>query len=152
MDSLKKSPFLKGWVIARILLGGMFMFSGFEKLSSPPQNFQYVLEEYRILPRFLEKSLARVLPWVEFMAGVFVAAGLWLQASLTGALVLFGSFIVVVAQALFRRLPITECGCFGEQFSFPLQVVLVMDSFLFLLTGALLLNLPKAGHWSLDRY
>ena len=152
MDSLKGSPLLKGWLAARMLLGIIFIFSGYEKLVSPQQNFQHVLEEYQVFPRIFEKGLPQILPWIEFILGIFLSVGLQLRFSLSVALVMICSFIIIVAQAILRQLPIMECGCFGEQFSLPLHLVLLMDSVLFLLTSALLLNPAKSGHWSPDKF
>ena len=140
------------FVVLRMMIGGIFVVSGFEKLIAPHQNFQYVIESYQVLPRFLEIATAFVFPWIEFFTGLFVVVGLGLGWALRTALLLLTVFIVVVAQAIVRKLPITECGCFGELFSFPLKVVIVFDSFLFLLTSGLLLNVSDAKRFSLDQY
>ena len=136
----------------RILIGILFVVSGCEKLIWPYQNFLYVIENYQILPRFLEMLTAHIFPWIEFFLGLFVIVGLWTKSALRGILFLLMIFIVVVAQAIARKLSITECGCFGELFSFPLKVVIVFDSFLFLLTSGLLLNVSDAKRFSLDQY
>jgi hypothetical protein len=61
-------------------------------------------------------------------------------------------FILIVGQALLRKLPIDECGCFGGLISLPLSVVLMFDSVQLLLTGLLIKQEKHTGCFSLDRY
>ena len=92
------------------------------------------------------------MPWIELVVGLFLILGLWLDIILKMTLLIFLAFIVMVGQAIIRHLPITECGCFGEGLSFPLPVVLMMDSTLLLVTGILLLKKDKVRCFSLDSY
>jgi hypothetical protein len=128
------------------------VFSGFEKLVGPYQNFLYVVQSYAFLPIVLEEIVARLLPWIEFFLGVFLISGLWLKWTLRSTLVLFFMFILIVGQALLRKLPIDECGCFGGLISLPLSVVLMFDSVQLLLTGLLIKQEKHTGCFSLDRY
>lgn len=136
----------------RILIGLVFLASGVEKVISPYQNFLYAIQAYQMLPGWAETAVARVFPWVELFVGIFCVLGLWCEAVLKGALILFAVFVVVVAQALLRGLNIDQCGCFGELVHVRPQVMVVLDSFGVLLTFLLLRNLPKTKQFSLDRY
>lgn len=138
------------WFILRVLVGCIFLVSGIEKLVYPYQNFQYVIENYEIINSNLVEIIARTLPWIEVIIGLFVLLGLWLKRSLLGAAILFAAFIIVVAQAIVRGLPITECGCFGEMISFPIKAVLTMDICLFTFTVLLLRKIKGARIYSLD--
>ncbi|OGX24932.1 MAG: hypothetical protein A2787_03195 [Omnitrophica WOR_2 bacterium RIFCSPHIGHO2_01_FULL_48_9] len=139
-------------VIARILLGTIFVVSGAEKLLSPYQNFLYVIQNYQLIGPPLDEWVARIFPWIEFLLGLFCLLGLWLTRSLEGILVIVTVFIGVVGQALIRGLPIDECGCFGSLVSLPLQGVIIVDSCLWLLTSWLLFPGAKASRFSLDEY
>ncbi len=137
----------------RLAVGALFILSGFQKLIAPYQNFLYVIESYQILPSpLIEEFLARSMPWVEFFIGVFIILGLWLGLSLRLAAVMFFMFIIILAQALIRKLPVTECGCFGEKLSLPLPAMIVLDSFSFIVTIILAKNLNLTGYFSLDHY
>ena len=81
-----------------------------------------------------------------------MVSGIWLSWTLRGVLVMLMIFILAVAQAIIRKLPLGECGCFGQLVSFPLHVVILMDSGLLLVTTYLLSNLPKTRVFSLDKY
>lgn len=140
------------FVVFRILIGVLFVVSGFEKLIGPYQNFLYVVQSYNMLPAWGEELVARVMPWIEFVSGVFMALGLRLTVVLPTVIALLTAFIGVVGQALFRKLPIDECGCFGELISFPLNVVILFDSLLLIMTGLLASKRYDVQKFSLDGY
>lgn len=139
-------------VIIRIIIGAFFVFSGFEKLMSPIENFQSVVESYEIMNHALSSVAAFILPWVELFLGVFVILGLWLKISLRLLGFTTIMFMAVVAQAILRNLPITECGCFGELISIPLPAVLLMDSIICIAIFILIKNLTKTSISGLDNY
>lgn len=116
-----------GWTGLRIGVGLMFAVSGFEKLIGPYQNFMFVIEQYQTLQGEPAALLAQTLPWVELIAGVFFMLGLWTTVSGAAILAMFGIFLGAVGQALVRRLPMDECGCFGNLISIPLPAVFAMD-------------------------
>jgi len=140
------------YTILRIAIGSIFIVSGLGKLLAPYQNFLYVIQAYQLLPSWGEVLTAQVFPWLEFIVGTFVLLGLWIPWGLRGALFLFGTFVVVVGQALIRNLPLENCGCFGEWIHLKPQVVIVMDSGCLLLTCALLFSCSSAKKFSLDAY
>ena len=140
------------WLTLRIIIGSIFLVSSLGKLLSPYQNFLYVIQAYQLLPSWGEVLVAQVFPWIEFIVGIFVVLGLWTPWALRGAVLLFGVFIFVVAQALLRGLPLESCGCFGEWIHLKPQAVIVMDSLSLLLTILLLRNLPLTKKLSLDIY
>ncbi len=146
-----KSP-VNLFVILRILIGLIFVISGIEKLLSPYQNFQYVIESYQLTSLTWSAIVARTLPWVEFVCGVFAVLGLSTEWTLRGILVMFGMFIFVVGQALVRGLPIDKCGCFGEFISVPLPVILIMDSLSAIIVTLLILNIKQTKSLSVDEY
>ena len=116
--------------LGRVCLGLVFAYSGFTKLMEPVENFQGGMAAYEIIPYVVIPFLARVIPWIEFVFGVFLIAGYMPRVS---ALVLAGmswSFVLLICttRLVTGALP-ADCGCFGEgsliHFK-PLQV-LAMD-------------------------
>jgi len=140
------------YTILRIVIGSILLVSGLGKLLSPYQNFLYVIQAYQLLPSWGEVLTAQIFPWIELIVGVFLLIGLWTWWSLRGALILFGIFVVVVGQALLRRLPLESCGCFGEWIHLKPQTVIVLDSLSILLTILLLRGLSQTKKFSLDSY
>ena len=141
-----------GLVYLRVLIGAVFVVSGFEKLMGPYQNFLYVIQSYALFPAPAEEMAARIFPWVEFFLGVFLVSGLWLDWALAGVMVMLATFIVVVGQAILRGLPIDECGCFGDLISFSLRTVILFDSLVFILTALMYRKKAATGKFSLDGY
>ncbi|HBR15807.1 MAG TPA: hypothetical protein DD723_09775 [Candidatus Omnitrophica bacterium] len=140
------------YVLIRFFIGFLFIFSGLEKLLAPYQNFLYVIQSYDVLPDGFETAAALSSPWIELFLGVFLVVGLWTQWVLTGVRVLLAAFIFIVSQAIIRKLPLTECGCFGEFLSLPLPVVVALDSILWVLTVFLSRKIEIVSFMSLDNY
>lgn len=140
------------YLFLRLALGSLFVVSGFEKLIGPYQNFLYVIQNYDLLPPFAEELTARIFPWIEFFLGIFLVLGLWLPWVLRGIMGMLLIFISVVGQALIRKLPVDECGCFGDLISFPLPVVLAFDSMLLILACWLYLRREETEKFGLDKY
>jgi uncharacterized membrane protein YphA (DoxX/SURF4 family) len=134
----------------RFVMALIFVVSGFEKAVSPPENFLYLLQAYDFLPGALVRPAALVFPWIELAIGVFLTLGLWTRLALTGLLCMSGSLILVVGQAIMRRLPIESCGCFGDLVHLPLRGVIILDMAVF--AGALYcsLNIAAVRRFSLD--
>ena len=143
---------INGFVFLRLLIGCFFVVSGGDKLLNPYENFLYVVQSYEIFPSSLERMIAWFVPWTEFLLGIFLVCGLWLKTVLKALAFLIAGFILVVAQAILRNLPIQECGCFGELFSVPLPAVLLIDNSLLLFIWWLLKRIEKTKIFSLDFY
>jgi uncharacterized membrane protein YphA (DoxX/SURF4 family) len=135
-------------VLGRLVAGLMLVAAGFLKLRAPAADFAAVLEGYKIFPAVLLWPAARVLPWVEYLTGIYLLAGLWLRWTAPLALVLYGMFVSALGTALARSLPLASCGCFGG-WSPPPHVTMLLDS----LTVLLLIPVCLDRQWfcSLDR-
>ena len=136
--------------LLRIVVGSVLLVSRFENAIHPYQNFLYAIQAYQILPGWAQTMTAVIAPWVELMIGLFLVLGLWTMKALRWALMLFAVFIVVVAQALLRALPLEHCGCFGSWIQATPRQIIVFDSFCFLVLMVLLRNLVKTQRFSLD--
>ena len=98
-------------VVFRLVLGGLFVYAGIVKVLDP-LDFAQDIRNYRLVGQALSFLAAVVLPWLEILAGVALAAGVWKRASaliITGLLVFF---ILLTLFTIARGLDV-ECGCFG---------------------------------------
>lgn len=105
--------------LARVLVGALFIFSGFIKLNDP-LGFSYKLDEY-FAPGVL--NLPFLQPWalefavfiviLEVLLGVALLLGFWkrLTAWLLLLMILFFTFLTFYS-AYFNK--VTDCGCFGD--------------------------------------
>ena len=100
-------------LLARLALGGVFIYAGLVKALAPAEEFGYAIESYRLFTPRLALVIAYTAPWIELYAGLLLAAGVFTRWSglFTGAMLVF--FELLLAQALLRGLPVTSCGCFG---------------------------------------
>ncbi len=121
------SPALISRLFLRVALGSVFIVSGFQKLISPAENFAAVIEKFDIVHGAAVTALSLAMPWAEFIGGTLLVLGLWTPVTL-GALWLMNTlFIGVLASALWRKVPVGDCGCFGKNLSIPLPVMLAVD-------------------------
>ena len=98
-------------VVFRLVLGGLFVYAGVVKVLDP-LDFAQNIRNYRLVGQSLSLMAAVALPWLEILAGVALAAGIWKHASaliISGLLVFF---IVLTLVTIARGLDV-ECGCFG---------------------------------------
>ncbi|MEO8597745.1 MAG: MauE/DoxX family redox-associated membrane protein [Candidatus Solibacter sp.] len=100
-------------VVLRVLLGGIFVYAGYVKLSDPWQLFAAGIADYEIVPLWAAKFLARTLPWFEVLVGLLLIAGRWLfRTSSVSISLLLLVFFSLMVRAFVGGKEI-NCGCFG---------------------------------------
>ncbi len=105
-------------LIARLGLGGVFLYAGFAKIADPAP-FAGDIAAYRLLPYFGNYLAAAVLPWLEAVCGALLIIGFRTRAAAFLILLLTGVFMAALASTVARGLDI-DCGCFrhgGEKTS-----------------------------------
>ncbi len=108
-------------LLARLAVGGMFVYAGTIKLLAPAEEFAYAIETYKVTGAQLSLWAAYALPWLELYSGLLLLCGIFTRfnALFCGGLLIF--FEVLLAQAWLRGLPVTSCGCFGSGSSNSLE-------------------------------
>ena len=95
----------------RLALGAVFVYASIDKIIHP-QAFAEAIANYQILPAVLVNPAAVVLPWLEFVIGSLMIAGIWMPGTVvlsTTLLTVFeGAFIFNIARGLD-----VYCGCFA---------------------------------------
>jgi uncharacterized membrane protein YphA (DoxX/SURF4 family) len=126
--------------IGRLLLGGIFVYAGYAKLTYPNHTlwpyfmlkfsvsanlstFAFQVESYKVLGAAGSTFVAHTLPFVEIILGLLLLIGwqfrIWAAAVTT---ILFG-FLVLVTRAYLLHMDI-NCGCFGTPEPLTLMTVL----------------------------
>src|SRR5271157_2263089 len=99
-------------VALRVILGAVFIYSGYVKLREPWALFAMGIDSYHMLPfRFVE-PMARTLPWFEVLVGLLLIVGLWLRFSSAAVSLMMVVFMTAILHAYFTGQQIS-CGCFG---------------------------------------
>jgi uncharacterized membrane protein YphA (DoxX/SURF4 family) len=107
-----KSSNRTGWlaVLARVLLGGWFIYSGGVKLfSSGLERFTRDIGNYKLVAPPFDAVAAYAVPWFEIMAGVCLIAGILRRGAILTLAGLVGVFAFCIGWAWVHQLDIS-CG------------------------------------------
>lgn len=136
-------------VVFRLLVGGVFVFSGFTKLMFPPEEFAELIRGYQLVPQALIDPLSLVIPWIELISGAFFLLGLFTRVAAVVVAVELVGFMVILSYVLAKGINLEDCGCFSAIGikETPLQA-LIRDAVLFLMT--IISTLCGGAAYSLD--
>ena len=137
-------------VCLRILIGLIFVYAGFGKASAPAEEFAAVIEAYYLLPPDWTLPFAQVLPWLELIFGVYLIAGYWTRLSAAAVAAMLAMFVIALGSALFRHIPLENCGCFGPGLHLDPKIGVFSDAVL--LGCSLWLAWTPASRWSADQW
>jgi uncharacterized membrane protein YphA (DoxX/SURF4 family) len=104
-------------LLARLAVGGVFIYAGVVKALAPAEEFGYAIEGYRVVSSHLALLTAYVVPWVELYAGLLLVLGIYTRLSALFLGTMLCGFELLLGQAWARRLAVTSCGCFGASHS-----------------------------------
>jgi uncharacterized membrane protein YphA (DoxX/SURF4 family) len=114
----------------RLALGGFFIYASMSKIPYPAQ-FAEATANYRLVPHWLVHPVAVVLPWLEFVCGLFLVIGFSSRAAVVLIGMLLIIFNVMVLINIYWGAPIS-CGCYdtvGE----PISWKKILENLVFLL-------------------
>jgi len=101
-------------LVARFLVGGVFVFAGMSKLALPHAEVVAQMQQYTVIPRLLTPLLAAVLPWVEVLSGAALLLGFLTTPAAWLVVVQLVSFCLLMLVILAAGIEIEDCGCFGQ--------------------------------------
>ncbi len=109
-----RSPGTLSWggLVARLVVGGVWIWAGSIKLPDPEASVTAV-RAYQLLPPSLADGVGRVLPMLEVVVGAALVLGL--LARFVGVLsaLMQLAFIIGIVSVWTRGIAI-NCGCFGD--------------------------------------
>ena len=83
-------------VVARLVVGGVWLAAGLLKIPDPPENVRAV-RAYDLLPESLVPVVGHALPIVEILVGVCLLAGLLVRANAVLSVVLLLAFVIGIS-------------------------------------------------------
>ena len=101
-------------VAARLVVGGLFVFSGISKLILPHGEVMALVKQYQVIPGFLVSPVAAGLPWLELASGAALCIGFLTTPAAWLVGVQLVSFSLLMVVVLIAQVPIEDCGCFGN--------------------------------------
>ena len=99
------------FLIARLALGFVFLFSSLFKITSP-NDFFLAVQGYELVSAPIALFVAAVLPWYELILAFALLGGIWLRGAMVGASALGVLFIFAQGWAIAHD-PNINCGCFN---------------------------------------
>src|SRR5882724_6365805 len=89
------------WVLlsVRIVLGVVFLYAAYTKLSQSWLLFAMAINAYRVLPTWAVELVARTLPWFELLLGVLLISGVVLRYTAAVAALLLSVFFVMMLRS-----------------------------------------------------
>jgi uncharacterized membrane protein YphA (DoxX/SURF4 family) len=115
-------------LLARLILGGVLIWAGAVKVTSPAVSARAV-RAFQILPYDFAGYVGFALPVVEILIGLLLVVGLLTRVSAVVGGLLMVAFIIGISSAWARGLTI-DCGCFGgggtiaaAQTQYPLEIL-----------------------------
>ena len=110
-------PFIKRTITSeylsfalRVCLGYFFIYASLSKIPYPAQ-FAEATASYRLIPFMFLNVGAVILPWIEFVTGLFLIIGFKSRASVIVIALLLVIFEAMILINIYRGAPIT-CGCY----------------------------------------
>jgi putative oxidoreductase len=102
------SPFLA--VILRVYVGYFFLYSSVGKVPNPAQ-FVEAAAAYQLIPYWFLNFGSVLLPWIEFVSGLFLIIGLRTKAAAAMVCLMLLMFTAMIATNMYWGASIT-CGCY----------------------------------------
>ena len=138
MSAMNTFPIHLGlfWIL-RLGLGFILIFASYDKILHPHQ-FALIVENYQVTGTELSRWIAVWLPYVEFITGVLLIFGIWLDAAILSTFVMMLLFFFVVMQAYLRGLDI-HCGCFSVEGENNLTFSKLLENLLLVLSSMALM-------------
>jgi uncharacterized membrane protein YphA (DoxX/SURF4 family) len=109
-------------LLTRLVLGGLFVFSGYLKLGMPsfgflptmqPRDFYFAINKFEMgLSQPVMEVMTYSIAWTELLCGLALVLGLWARGA---ALVIAGlmvAFVVGIISLMARGIEV-KCTCFG---------------------------------------
>lgn len=137
-------------LLARILIGGLFIYASAHKILNPA-DFAISIRNYMILPLGWTNIVAITLPWIELGAGILLLVGVLTRPSALLITSMLLVFLLAMVNAYWMGLDI-ECGCFSApgQSSGKIGPLYFLRDVSLFLTSAFILFFDK-GDFSLAR-
>ena len=109
--------------ILRFILGAVFLYAAYTKLSQPLSLFALSIDSYQLLPDYAVFAVAYTLPFVELGLGILLLTGWGLRWVATVTALILGTFFILMLRSYGKGMAI-DCGCFGVGESLSIKTLI----------------------------
>ncbi len=130
-------------IFVRILLGGVFLYSGATKITDPTA-FAAIVTNYQMLTPPLVWATAVILPWIEALCGLALVVGRFEKGAALMVCLMMVVFIGTTLYNAYRGLNVA-CGCFSLAARAPSNLSLNLMRNIAILVAAAWVLVRSAG-------
>lgn len=112
--------------VLRVILGALFLWAGLRKMPQP-EIFARTIDAFNLLPQILILPAAIVIPYIEFIIGLWLLSGFKTRWSAWVCLSLLCVFAIALGITLARGINDIPCGCFGSGTDDTLSTALIRN-------------------------
>lgn len=98
--------------VAQVAVGMCLLLAAIAK-TRDIRRFESAVASFRLLPNLLVRPVGWLIILSEFVVGVFLAAGFWVEHAAIAALLLVVLFGAAMGVAWVRRIRVSDCMCLG---------------------------------------
>lgn len=92
-------------------VGGVFLLFGVSKALEPFSGMEATVAQYQMLPSSAVPMVAAVFLVAEVAVGLMLVLGVFTKQAAQVTTMMLVVYIIVIAQAMLRGIPIPDCGC-----------------------------------------
>ncbi|MFC1557943.1 MauE/DoxX family redox-associated membrane protein [candidate division KSB1 bacterium] len=138
------------YFLLRFFLGIIFIAASIDKIANPEKLLE-IINNYDIVPVFITPFAAIILPWIEFICGLFLLFGILIRSAASILIFLLVIFIFGISVNLYRGADI-ECGCFGLLFGGEsIGFHSIIRDIMIMVFAGILIYIDK-NKWTIENY
>jgi uncharacterized membrane protein YphA (DoxX/SURF4 family) len=100
-------------MVLRVVLGGLFLLAGYNKLAEP-RDFAFAIKGFDLgLPTDFLTIVAFIVPWLEVIAGGLLVLGLFARGAAMLFVAMLSAFTIGLLSVIVRDKNV-DCSCFGQ--------------------------------------
>jgi uncharacterized membrane protein YphA (DoxX/SURF4 family) len=123
-------------LLLRVLLGLIFIIAATEKIAVP-ENFSFLIANYKLLPSEFINIPAIIIPWIELISALLLLLGILVKENSAIITFLLIVFTIAIIISLFRGLNI-DCGCFGTTYGEQIGILKISENIILIIFGFIL--------------
>jgi putative oxidoreductase len=103
------------WLVARLLLGSIFIYASYHKIIAPDE-FAKIVNGYDLFPSETINLIAITIPFIELISGIALIIGIYTRPAAIIIIGMLAAFVIAISINIIRGHEF-DCGCFSSDTS-----------------------------------